>query len=327
MDFITGMPPAPGRANDAIWVIVDRLTKVTHLIPMKSTDGVHVLADKYIDEIVKLHGVPANIISDRDPKFTAIFWRELQGALGTNVHMSTAFHPETDGQTERTICTIEDLIRLCVLDWSTDWESYLPLVEFSYNNSYHASIDMAPFETLYGRPCRTPFCWTEVRLRSQYDNYLIDNTMEKIKFIQGNMKKAQDRQKSYADRYRREIEFKEGDWVYLKLAATKGKDRFGKVGKIGVRYIGPYQIEEKMGKVAYRLIMPEMLLHKVFHVSMLRRHVPDLDTIEPERIEELRENLTYPEGVLGVGEMRIRKYFGESKIVRLLHGKMRKVFK
>ncbi|KAL1190131.1 hypothetical protein V5N11_015552 [Cardamine amara subsp. amara] len=121
------------------------------------------------------------------------------------------------------------------------------------------------------------------------------------------MKKAQDRQKSYADRHRREIEFKEGDWVYLKVAATKGKDRFGKVGKIGVRYIGLYQIEEKIGKVAYRLIMPEIRLHKVFHVSMLRRHVPDPDTIDPERIEELTENLTYPEGVLEVEERRIRK--------------------
>lgn len=307
MDFITGLPTRPGRSNDAIWVVVDRLTKVAHLVSVKSTDQSPILAEKYIDEILRLHGVPANIVSDRDPKFSSIFWRDLQRALGTDVHMSTAFHPETDGQTERTIRTIEDMIRLCALDWSADWEENLPLIEFSYNNSYHSSIGMSPFEAMYGRPCRTPFCWTEVGERTRFNNSLIDETTEKIKFIRENMKKAQERQKKYADRKRREVEFKEGDWVYLKVTAQKGKDRFGKIGKLAVRFIGPYRIEKRIGEVAYRLTMPEeMRLHKVFHVSQLRKHVPDPNAIVEEPIQELRTNLTYPEGPLGTGERRIR---------------------
>ncbi|CAA7021303.1 unnamed protein product [Microthlaspi erraticum] len=150
MDFITGLPIARGRQNNTIWVIVDRLTKVTRLLPVRDTDKVEILADLYIKQIVRLHGVPTDIVSDRDPRFTAIFWRALQGALGTELHMSTAFHPETDGQTERTIRTLEDMLRLCILDWAGMWEEYLPFIEFSYNNSYHSSIGMSPYEALYG---------------------------------------------------------------------------------------------------------------------------------------------------------------------------------
>ena len=140
MDFISGLPRAPGRGNDAIWVIVDRLSKSAHFLPMKLTDKVETLAELYLKEIVKLHGVPANIVSDRDPRFTAKFWRAFQQALGTDLRMSTAFHPEIDGQTERTIRTLEDLLRLCILDWNGPWDKFLPLIEFSYNNSYHSSI-------------------------------------------------------------------------------------------------------------------------------------------------------------------------------------------
>ncbi|CAA7039969.1 unnamed protein product [Microthlaspi erraticum] len=166
MDLITGLPVARGRMNNSIWVIVDRLTKV-----------------------------PADIVSERDPRFTAKFWR----ALGTVLNLSTAFHPETDGQTERTIRTIEDMLRLCILDWAGVWEDYLPLIEFSYNNSYHTSIGMSPYEALYGRPCRTPLCWTEVGERRVFGPHIIDETMEKLKVIRTNMRKAQDRQKKYAD--------------------------------------------------------------------------------------------------------------------------------
>lgn len=132
------------------------------MLPVNHDTSSEQLAKLYVDKIVPLYGVPANIISDRYPRFSASFWNDLQRALGTNVFMSTAYHPETDGQTERTIRTIEDMIRMCVLDWSKAWKKHLPLVEFSYNNSYHASIGMAPFEALYGRPCRTPLCWTKV---------------------------------------------------------------------------------------------------------------------------------------------------------------------
>ena len=308
MDFITGLPTAPGRSNNSIWVIVDRLTKVTHLLPMRDTDKVEVLAELYIDQIVKLHGVPSDIVSDRDPRFTASFWEALQEALGTKLYRSTAFHPETDGQTERTIRTIEDMLRMCILDWAGTWEKHLPLVEFSYNNSHHSSIGMSPYEALYGRPCKTPMCWTEVGERRMFGSPIVQETMIKLETIQANMKKAQDRQKKYADQSRREVTFEIGDWVYLKVTAQKGKDRFGKVGKLAVRFIGPYKIIGKVGEVAYRLDLPaDMHLHPVFHVSMLRKHIRDPSAVEPERIEELETNLTYPEGPIRLGERRIRK--------------------
>ena len=138
--------------------------------------------------------------------------------------MSTAFHPETDGQTERTIRTLEDLLRLCILDWNGLWDKFLPLIEFSDNNSYHSSIGMSPYEALYGRPCRTPVCWAEVGERRILGPEIVDEAAEKVRIILANMKKAQDRQKKYADRGRREVIFAVNDLVFLKVAARKGKD-------------------------------------------------------------------------------------------------------
>ncbi|GKF13764.1 putative reverse transcriptase domain-containing protein, partial [Tanacetum coccineum] len=142
---------------------VDRLTKSAHFIPTRATDSMETLTRLYIKEIVLRHRVPISIISDHDSHFTSRFWQSLQNALGTQLDMSTAYHPKTDGQSERTIQTLEDMLRACVIDFGKGWERHLPLVEFSYNNSYHASIKAAPFEALYGRKCRSPICWAEVR--------------------------------------------------------------------------------------------------------------------------------------------------------------------
>ena len=133
---------------DTIWVIVDHLTKSAHFLPIKETDEMNTLAQIYIKEIVSRHGVPFAIISDRDSRFTSHFWGSLQKALGTKLDMSTAYHPQTDGQSESTIQTLEDMLRACVIDFGKRWDKHLPLVEFSYNNSYHASIKAAPFKAL-----------------------------------------------------------------------------------------------------------------------------------------------------------------------------------
>ncbi|XP_033139530.1 uncharacterized protein LOC117131546 [Brassica rapa] len=288
-DFITGLPTAPGRSNNSIWVIVDRLTKVTHLLPMRDTDKVEVLAELYIDQIVKLHGVHSDIISDRDPRFTASFWEALQETLGTKLYRSTAFHPETDGQTERTIRTIEDMLRMCILDWAGTWEKHLPLVEFSYNNSHHSSIRMSPYEALYGRPCKTPMCWTEVG-KEECQHEESSGPSEEVRRPVKKRGNFRDRRLGLLEGY-----------------SQKGKDRFGKVGKLAVRFIGPYKIIGKVGEVAYRLDLPaDMHLHPVFHFSMLQKHIRDPSAVEPERIEELETNLTYPEGPIRLGERRIR---------------------
>ncbi|GJQ93229.1 putative nucleotidyltransferase, ribonuclease H [Tanacetum coccineum] len=161
MDFITKLPRTPS-GYDSIWVIVDRLTKSAHFILMNEKYKMEKLTRLYLKEIVCRHGVPVSIILDRDPRFASRFWRSLQKSLGTNLDMSTAYHPKTDGQSERTIQTLEDMLRACVIDFGSGWDKHLPLAEFSYNNSYHASIKAAPFEALYGRKCRSPVCWSEV---------------------------------------------------------------------------------------------------------------------------------------------------------------------
>ncbi|GJV56205.1 putative reverse transcriptase domain-containing protein [Tanacetum coccineum] len=162
MDFVTKLPKT-STGQETIWVIVDRLTKSAYFLPMKETDSMKKLTRQYLKEVVSRHGVPVLIISDRDSKFTSHFWKSLNEALGTQLDMSTAYHLQTDGQSERTIQTLEDMLRACVIDIRKGWDRHLPLVEFSYNNNYHTSIKAAPFEALYGRKCRSPICWTEVR--------------------------------------------------------------------------------------------------------------------------------------------------------------------
>ena len=161
MDFVVGLPRSL-RGRDSIWVVVDRLSKVAHFIRIRSTSSVGNLAPIYMQEVVRLHGVPRTNVSDRDAKFVSKLWTSLQETLGTTLRMSTAFHPQTDGQSERTIQTLEDMPRSCVLSWKGSWEDHLPLVEFSYNNSYHSSIRCAPYEALYRRKCRSPLCWDAV---------------------------------------------------------------------------------------------------------------------------------------------------------------------
>ena len=210
MDFVTGLPRTQ-RQHDAIWVIVDRLTKSAHFLPINVEDSLEKLAQLYVDEIVRLHGVPVSIVSDRDPRFTSRFWPSLQTALGTRLHFSTAFHPQTDGQSERTIQTLEDMLRACVMEFKGSWDTHLALMEFAYNNSYQTSIEMAPFEALYGRKCRTPVCWDEVGERRLVGPELVQITSEKVKVVRDNLKIARNRQKSYADNRRRDLQFKIGD--------------------------------------------------------------------------------------------------------------------
>lgn len=295
MDFVTGLPRTAG-GKDAIWVIVDRLTKSAHFLAIKKTDGVDVLAEKYLQEIVKLHGIPVSIVSDRDPRFTSMFWQAFQKALGTKVHLSTAYHPQTDGQSERTIQTLEDMLRACMLDWEISWMRYLPLAEFAYNNSYHSSIGMAPYEALYGRPCRTPLCWTEVGERRDLEPEIVQESEAQVALIRDKLKEAHERQKSYADKRRKDLEFEVGDAVYLKMRTFRGTNDLRKLKKLRPRYMGPYVITERIGAVAYRLNLPQELadFHNVFHISVLRKVVKEPQLIIPHPPQDLEKNLTIP---------------------------------
>ena len=157
MDFVTHLPWTP-RRHDAVWVIVDRLTKSAHLLAVQMTFTLKEFYRLYIREIVQLHGVPVSIVSDMDLRFMAHFWKSFQKAMGTQLTMSIVIHPQTNSQFERTIQVLEEILRACVLDLKGSWEEHLPLVEFAYNNNYQASIQMAPYEALYGRSCRSPIC-------------------------------------------------------------------------------------------------------------------------------------------------------------------------
>ncbi|GJT19799.1 putative reverse transcriptase domain-containing protein [Tanacetum coccineum] len=164
MDYVTNLPKTSKWNMNTIGHSRNALHKLAHFIPTKATDSMETLTRLYIKEIVSWHGVPISIISDHDSHFTSRFWQSMQSALGTQLDMSTAYHPQTDGQSERTIQTLEDMLRACVIDFGKRWERHLPLIEFSYNNSYHANIKAAPFEALYGRKCRSPKCLSDESL-------------------------------------------------------------------------------------------------------------------------------------------------------------------
>ncbi|KAL0534025.1 hypothetical protein IC582_028302 [Cucumis melo] len=296
MDFITGLPRTL-RGFTVIWVVVDRLTKSAHFVPGKSTYTASKWAQLYMSEIVRLHGVPVSIVSDRDARFTSKFWKGLQTAMGTRLDFSTAFHPQTDGQTERLNQVLEDMLRACALEFPGSWDSHLHLMEFSYNNSYQATIGMAPFEALYGKCCRSPVCWGEVGEQRLMGPELVQSTNEAIQKIRSRMHTAQSRQKSYADVRRKDLEFEVGDKVFLKVAPMRGVLRFERRGKLSPRFVGPFEILERIGPVAYRLALPPSLstVHDVFHVSMLRKYVPDPSHVVDYEPLEIDENLSYVE--------------------------------
>ncbi|GJZ75085.1 putative reverse transcriptase domain-containing protein [Tanacetum coccineum] len=198
MDFVPKLPRTT-KKHDAVWVIVDRLTKSAHFIPIRENIPVHKLAKIYVNEIVARHGVPISIVSDRDGRFTSNFWRDFQEELG-------------------------------------NWDDHLPLVEFAYNNSYHASIKMPPYEMLYGRRCRMPICWDEVGSRDLVSTDVVLATTEKIETILERLKAAQDRWKSYADNRRIPIEFNVGEFIMLKVSPWKGVFRFKNKGKLSLRH-------------------------------------------------------------------------------------------
>ncbi|GJV82490.1 putative reverse transcriptase domain-containing protein [Tanacetum coccineum] len=308
MDFVTKLPKTQS-GNDTIWVIVDRLTKSAHFLPMRETDPMDKLARLYLKEVVTRHGIPVSIICDRDPRFASNFWRSFQKAMGTRLDMSTAYHPETDGQSERTIQTLEDMLRACVIDFGNGWERHLPLIEFSYNNSYHASIKAAPFEALYGRKCRSPVCWAEVGDAQLTGPELIHETTEKIVQIKQRIQAARDRQKSYADVRRKPLEFQVGDRVMLKVSPWKGVVRFGKRGKLNPRYIGPFKVLAKVGTVAYRLELPQQLsrVHSTFHVSNLKKCLSDEPLAVPLDEIHIDDKLRFVEEPVEIMDREVKR--------------------
>ncbi|KAD4889132.1 hypothetical protein E3N88_21205 [Mikania micrantha] len=280
MDLITKLPKTRN-GYDTIWVIVDRLSKSAHFIPIKETYSSKKMAEIYVKEVVSRHGVPVTIVSDRDTRFTSHFWKNFQEELGTRLLLSTAYHPQTDGQSERTIQTLEDMLRACIIDFGGSWDDYLPLAEFSYNNSYHSSLGMPPFEVLYGRKCRTPVCWGEVGPRELASKKVVKVTNERIDQIRAHLKAAQDRQKSY------------------------GINEGGRSNS-NPRFIGPFKIIARIGEVAYRLELPEEL-NNTFHVSYLRKCLADESAYVPMEDLVIDDKLNYIEKPVAILDRKVKQ--------------------
>ncbi|KAJ9535831.1 hypothetical protein OSB04_un001012 [Centaurea solstitialis] len=318
--------PRTAKGHDTIWVIVDRLTKSAHFLPIREDYKMDKLARIYIKEVVTRHGVPISIISDRDSRFTSRFWQSLQKSLGSQLDWSTAYHPQTDGQSERTIQTLEDMLRACVIDFGGNWDDHLPLVEFSYNNSYHTSIQCAPYEALYGRKCRSPLSWVEVGDSQLTGPELIQETTDKIGLIRDRLKAARDRQKSYADNRRKPLEFQVGDRVLLKVSPWKGLVRFGKRGKLSPRYVGPFEIIERVGPVAYKLRLPEEMseIHNTFHVSNLKKCITDESQVIPLEEVFVDKTLCFVEEPIEILDKEVKKLKRSKIPIVKVHWKSRR---
>ncbi|WMV37690.1 hypothetical protein MTR67_031075 [Solanum verrucosum] len=231
-------------------------------------------------------------------KWEIVYFVTKASCIDTQVKHNTTFYPQTDGQAERTIQTLKVMLRACVIGFKGNWDDHLPLIEFSYKNSYHSSIQMTPFEALYGRRCMSPIVWFEVGKVTLIGTELVHEAMEKVRLIRERLKMAQSRQKSYANVRRRELEFDIDDRVYLKISPMKRVIRFGKNGKLSPHYVGTYQILRRFNKVAYELDLPSELasMHPVFYVLLLKKCISDPTLVVPLESVGVKESLSY-EGI------------------------------
>ncbi|WMV41070.1 hypothetical protein MTR67_034455 [Solanum verrucosum] len=278
MDFIVGLPHTR-RQHDLIWAIVDRMMKLANFIPIKVSNLAEDYAKLYLKEMVMLHGAPLSIISDRGTQFTSQLLKSFQNGLGTPVMFSTIFHPQTDGITEHTIKTLEDKLR-------------------AHNNSYHSSIIN-----------RSRVGWFEVGEVALIGPKLVHEVMEKVQLTRERLKRDQSRQKSSADVRRMDLQFEENDWIYLKISPMKGVMRFGKKGKLSPRYVGPYHILRRVGKVAYELDFPNELVsvHPIFHISLLKKCVSYLTSIVPLEGLGVKQNLSYEKLLVEILDRQVKK--------------------
>ncbi|RVW14863.1 Transposon Tf2-11 polyprotein [Vitis vinifera] len=298
LDFIEGLPTSHGK--DTILVVVDKLSKFAHFIPLTHPFTAKVVAENFIEGVVKLHGMPRSIISDRNPIFISKFWQEFFKLSGSKIMLSSAYHPQTDGQTEVVNRCVEQYLRCFVHQWPRKWSTYLAWAEYWYNTTYHASTKMTPYQALYGRlPPLIPAYPEGLSPVHEVDQTLL-HCDELFHQLKTNLEISMNRMKQQADSKRRDIQFTVGDQVLLKLRPYRQQTVFKRAHqKLSSRYYGPYPILEKIGAVAYRLQLPPTAqIHPVFHVSLLKPYngtpvvTPLADngviTLEPQQILDTR---------------------------------------
>lgn len=302
MDFIEGLPRS-GKM-DSILVVVDRLSKYGHFIVLKHPFTAGEVAGNFVKEMVRLHGLPRSIVSDRDKIFMSCFWEKLFRLQGTKLNRSIAYHPQTDGQTEVLNWTLETYLRCFASSQPKSWSMWLPWAELWYNTSYHTAARKTPFQVVYGRepPAlvrfergATPVSMVERQLVER-DKILDD--------LKTQLLRAQSVMKNGDDRKRREVNFKVGDLVYLKLLPYRRKSLAGRSNeKLVPRFYGPFEVEKEVGPVAYKLTLPSHCnIHPVFHVSQLReaRGALRASVQVPSQLSADLKLLVEPEAVLGV---------------------------
>lgn len=277
MDFIESLPKSGGK--DTILVVIDKYTKYCHLIALQHPFSASQVAQILLDNVFKLYGPPKILITDRDKIFTTAFWTELFKKLGSSSHLTSAYHPQSDGQSERLNQCVEMYLRCLTHQKPHQWHCWLPMAEWWYNTSHHSAINMTPYMALYGKQAPSIHYHQSTKTANACLDNFLEQTGEVQKLLKDNLKTAQERMKFYADQHRSERNFEEGDNVFLKLQAFRQTSlKTAKDTKLSPRYYGPYKILKKIGPVAYRLQLPASAkIHNTFHVSLLKKKIGPTD--------------------------------------------------
>jgi hypothetical protein len=297
MDFVEGLPPS--EHYNAIVVVVDRLTKYAHFFPVRHPYNAQGIAKLFLDNVVRLHGLPKSIVTDRDPVFLSNFWKELFKLYAVKLTMSTAYHPQTDGQTERVNQCLEMYLRCAIHTSPKQWKQWLPLAELWYNSSFHTALGCSPFKALHVYEPNLVLSPSTGEATLQPVTEMIQDRAEHMQALRDHLATAQNRMKLQANKKRTELEFAVGDKVLLKLQPyiqTSVANR--PYPKLAFKYYGPYEVVERIGKVAYKLQLPEeSRIHPVFHISQLKQFTPDHTPVYEElpKVTDLTAFTTEPE--------------------------------